>query len=340
MNDNQLEATVPAIDFSSLPIVETAADLRLLGQQLLATLLESGERPSLAPLLTPSLVDLLLPGAGITAPPIISSGAARRPSRWRLRWSSWWQRRAIVVWLKKRWFTSRLAPRVSRLPFVRRQPPESRYNDLVDRAARQQISSFIWRQTVNERLRLALYGHPPKSIPPTFWPIIGEIAWGDLEAQRHASQAVYSYLRPYYLFCPEFGAAARLSPKSFWTLIALAAPFPGGLALTANRRGRYVAAHHLQQIAREQLLVEGWAGFWDQWLLWQVWRHWPAAFDPETEIYGALTALPLFTQLSETPIPPPAPGQENLIPPRLTAPNWNEGIPSWFLQQYQEWQLE
>lgn len=305
MNDSQLDATVPVIDFSSLPLVETAADLRPIGLQLLKTLLEGGEWPSLAPLLSPSLVELLLPGAGITVLPI--TYGASRLQRWR-----------------------------------RRQSPEIQYNDLVDRAVRKQISSLVWRQTVNDRLRLALFGHPPKSIPPIFWSIIGEMTWGDLEVQRRASQAIYDYLRPYYLFHPGFGAAARLSPKTFWALIALASPFPGGLALTANRRGRYMAAHHLQQIARESLMAEGWASFWDQWALWQVWRRWSAAFDPETELYAVLTALPLFSQLSESPISPVASSLDNRTPRRLATPDWEKEIPHWFLSQYQDrnWRFE
>jgi hypothetical protein len=325
-----------SIDLTLLPLEETAAALRPLGPQL-ATMLLAGERqPALSPLLPLSLVELLVAGAGVTVP-LLTSGAPRR-RRVRRRGE------LILSWLKRLPLLSQLFRPARRLPFVRRfaaagQLPDIQYHDLVEKAAHSQIDSLVWREEINRRLYHALYGRPTKSMPPLLWPLIGELAWNDLALQREIGRRIRDFLRPHYLFYPEFGPAPQFSMRTFWALLALARPAPAGLVVTAEQRRRYVAAHHLHQIAQEQVLVEGWAGFWDQWLLWQARRHWPAAFTLETGIGISLANLPLFVQFSGEP-PPAAPDRGEMKPCNLAAADWCDAAPNWLLRQYQEWQFE
>ena len=341
MTTNTPVADNTLIDFTLLPLEETAVALRSLGLQLVTMTLEGEKQPSLYPLLSPSLVELLL-RAGDASPPLTDE-MSRPQQRWQ-RWAVWRQLRTIISWLQRLPALSWLFQFIRRSPLVRRlsatwRPPDIQYNDLVEKAARNQISSPEWQREVNRRLREALYGRPAQSMPPLFWPLIGVIAWSDLEVQHQVGQRIYDCLRPHHLFFPSFGPAPQLSPKTFWALIALAQPVPADLIITAEQRSHYAIACHLQQIARDQALVAGWAGFWDQWLLWQARRHWPTAFDSQTEIGVSLAHLPLLAQLSGE-LLPTASGQGELQLNNLAAPDWQDAAPSWLLHQCQEWQFE
>jgi hypothetical protein len=329
------------IDLASVPIEEAVITLQPLGLQLVKALLQGGERPFLSTLLPPPLVELLLPGAGIAVPPI--TYGPFRSQRWQ-RWLEWWKRQAIFLWLKRQPILSGLFRLVKRQHLVgqptTQSPTKIQYDDLVAKAARSQISSSEWQQQVSRRLRDAFFGRPAKNIPPLTWPLIGELAWGNLAIQHEAAEQIYRYLRLYYLFYPSFGPVPQISPRTFWALIALAQPVPPGSVVTPHQRNHYIAAHHLQQIAYTQILIEGWAGFWDQWLLWQAWHHWQLTFVPESELHTSILNLPIFKHLSNNFISLSLPDDNEANLYHLAAANWQDAAPAWLMRQHQEWQFE
>lgn len=319
------------IDLTRLSLDKIVEVLRILGLRLATMLLEETKRPVLSALLPPSLADLLL-GENVTAslPTYSASWQPRLP--WR--WIGQQRQQTILSWLghlnifgrlfNSNTFVTQFTPT--------RLPSTTHYNDLVEQAAHDQITSSEWQREVNRRLSEALYGHPPRSLPHSLWLLLGKIAWNDLAVQRETGQRIYDYLRPRYLFLPEFGSFPWLSPQTFWGLIALTEPIPTGLPLIEEQRDCYTTAYYLQQIAREQIMVEGWANFWDQWLLWQAYHYWPAAFASDSEMIASLVNLPLFKKfLGELSVG--SSDQNATEPCGIAAPNWHAIAPSWLLKQ-------
>lgn len=227
--------------------------------------------------------------------------------------------------------------------------------DLVTRSISGEIDVREWQAVFQNRLVQALGGGAQGSgLPHDLDPLVEKAAWDDLRFRRALAVRVKEYLRERVLFIPGEPWMPRFSAGAFWTLI--------GLSETGEAPGQKAFINMLTLIreeARRHVLNEGWAGFWDQWLIRVAREQWPLAFEQDSDMFSrALLALPLVTRRSaafpEKKLPIPklsllerlrkwmptffgfikikTPGKvnraENII--SLAHPDWEEQIPVFF----------
>lgn len=263
------------LDFTNLPLQDTAVALRSIGQQLLFDLLAGKERPFLAPLLPNDLVAFLAQN------------------------------------VNTRQYQYNFAQLFKKMPF----------------------SEEDWPTAVTEAILKAMYDEKPCGYIPVFmWPFIGKLSWEQLDVQLEVAYTIYQYLKRYYLFWPDFGKPPEIHINTFWALIALA----NANTPTQQTLDNQKAVRCLQNVAEAQIAVLGWAGFWDQWILWQAWCKWPSAFNSKNDNYRLFTQLPLFLKLGKQPNPQAS--RKNAI--QVARHDWEGEMPLWFLHQHINWQLE
>ena len=200
---------------------------------------------------------------------------------------------------------------------------------LVRHAVGGQMPDAVWRTRVLELLGSRLGGAPSHYLPDQFLPLVGELAWGGLTFRHRVATHVRRFLRRLVLFAFGDEPAALPSVKVFWLLIALTdvSQLPRRwLPLGSSLQSR--ATERLRREGQRQVLVEHWAGFWDQWLIAQALRQWPEACGRlDTPLRDALRALPILTETGET---RPAGSPREHPPLDLAAPDWRNHLPSWF----------
>jgi hypothetical protein len=167
--------------------------------------------------------------------------------------------------------------------------------DLVTRSITGEIDAREWQTVFQNRLVQALGGGAQGSgLPQDLDPLVEKAAWDDLLFRRALASRVKEYLRERVLFIPGEPWMPRFSAGAFWALI--------GLSETGEAPGQRAFINMVAAIrdeARRHVLHEGWAGFWDQWLIRVARDQWPLAFEQDTDMFSrALLALPLVTRRS------------------------------------------
>ncbi len=284
------------LDFSSLPVMEVALVLRRLGGVLLNGVLGGGGPPGATELISPEEALLFL-------------DARKGWADWRIRWSQ-------------------------HLPLPRDLliKPLGR---LALNAARRPDTPANWKRRVLDWVAMDVGGPSLYSFPKSLWRLAGEIAWRDLEFQRRTAAKIGTYLRKRTPLPNGRNPIPRLSPGTFWLLIALAEParpaFPGRFGARARR-----SRNALILIRREtwgEILRKGWAGFWDQWIISSILSCGPHIFDRlPPDVLDSLLAMPLLEQAEET----PPDGKEGIerktaeATKGLASPRWKQEQPEWF----------
>ncbi len=301
-------------DWSTLPVWETVEALRPVGQQLALDFLADGKRPFLAPLLSDNLINLLAHdySARQTIQPPKQSFLSR----------------LLSIWQK----INHARQRKSMQNRKQDESPQDHYTSLVNNIP---LSSKKWRDRLAKAIKRAMYKENPQSNMPAFmWPFIGKLSWEQLDIQLQVADIIYQYLKPYYLFWPQFGDWPRVHVNVYWLLIMLAIPDSSPDQSSKN----WYAATQLQEIAYTQIMLTGgWAGFWDQWLAWQAWHKWPAAIHLKPDSRRTVNQLPLFVALNAESNSQSSSQTTNIS--QLAQPDWESQMPEWFLHQYKDWQL-
>jgi hypothetical protein len=169
--------------------------------------------------------------------------------------------------------------------------------DLIFSLLADSISAAGWQEEACERVALAIGGTPGDGLPDVLWPVAAEAAWQEPGFLYKTAWDVFQYLRNEELFSPYQTPNIEFSHGTYWVLIALALPKRLTLAQWFSRGQRRTlnAVKCLQEEARRQVMVEGWAHFWDQWLLKRAVKSWPSAFiHPDRRFFESLTGLPLL----------------------------------------------
>lgn len=322
------QRVLPYFDYTALPLAAEVAMFRNLGQQLLGAVLRQEPLPPLPALLT-------LEQAQVNRPQLIWPRLLRR-------YHTYGQqgffddlglilRDSLRQLRQRRWRASYQS--------VQQWPPRFRFTMLVN------------------RLERALGTVSAEAMPDDLWALLAESAWGDLTFQHALASQFRAYLRQTVLFTQRDKALVLLSPNTFWVLLALAAnPMRFSLEyFTRDYWWQRWAAQRLQQAAAHQIVsTEGWADFWDQWVIWQGMALCPdAVVRLNPLLYNALTALPIFQWTAPPTSRPALRDQSDAVDesadivaliagskpvsgstPILSTPTWQAAIPAWFYLQY------
>jgi len=322
------QAMLPQFDYTELPLGEEVELLRSLGRQILITVLLEKRLPNLPALLTQAHVQA-------NKPWLIWTTLLRRYLGHGQQ--AFWDDLGLSLGesfrqlRKRRWRASYQA--------MRQLPPRIVLTNLLN------------------RLEWALGTVSPVTIPDDMLALVAATAWGDLTFQHEIATQLRTYLRQSVLFTQHDKVLILLSPHTFWILLALT-PISTALSFDWLRRDYWLlrwAAQRLQQAATQHgLTAEGWAGFWDQWVIWTAMTHYPdAVVRLRPALYNALIALPIF-QLTATSKQWQSPnglgatvdertktaaqtanvGRVGEPTPTLAAPTWKAAMPGWFPGQY------
>ncbi len=291
------ESAKPApLDFSSLPVIEVALVLRRLGGVLLDGALDGDGPPESVELITPEEAVMFLE-------------ARKGWADWRIRWSH-------------------------RIPLSRDLLIKPLRRLALD-AARRPDTPSGWKRRVLDRVAMDVGGPSLYSFPKSLWRLVGEIAWRDLEFQKRTAAAIGAHLRKRTPLPGGRNPIPRLSPATFWLLIALAqparSPFPKRFGAGARK-----SRNALILIRREtwgEILRKGWAGFWDQWIISSILSCSPHLFDRlPPDVLDSLLAMPLLEQAEEA--PPDGKKERERKQPSATMgladPRWEQERPGWF----------
>ncbi len=304
------------IDFTTLPILEMASALRLIGQTLLFNLLYAEQQSD-----RPLPFQLKVGQNGQGQPDRLTSLLLQQTQMLaQLRaWESNCRRQRSRTILPSRWAA----------------PPSS-----FEAIVRQAISGELSAQAVRNRLIAQIAHHfgnnSPLYTPDKLWQLAGEIAWREPHFQAEIGVLVKDYFHDRVLFTGGDMPTAILSPQTFWLLIVLTQKRNPFTRPRLNQEHRLVSEiiRQLQRIGQKQAMSSGWTGWWDQWVISETFRRWPIAFKKlDLKLNQALTTLP-FLAMTE----PDAltrdygkqQGKTTAASSKLAKLNWEKDIPPWF----------
>jgi hypothetical protein len=177
----------------------------------------------------------------------------------------------------------------------RRSRFKTTLKDLVTRTINSDVEAREWQLTFHDRLVRTLGGGTQgNGLPYVLDPVLEKAAWCDLRFQCSMAKMVNDYLREWVLFIPGDRLIPTFSPGAFWALIGLA-----GAEKSAEEKMFFRMVEEIRKEARARVLVKGWAGFWDQWLIRVARQKWAQAFEREKSRFcRSLLALPLLSKPS------------------------------------------
>jgi hypothetical protein len=262
------------INFNALPVKEMIVILRRLGMHLLEELL--GEQG--------------VPGKGLSEEP--------QPELWKLLSPQEIKTLAQAqVWkVKRNWKTGRI-------PANMRDDLRRALKKLAPKTIEGKIKPGQWEVGICNRLALALGGTAGGILPDELWPAAAGAAWCDPNFQFSAALKLINWLRNTRLMVPFDHPEPRLSPNTFWVLIALTQikPLKAGYFFSRKERASVRVQRRFQEEANLRIMVNEWAGFWDQWLIRLACQRWPSGFrQMDTRLCKALLALPLLDTTAMT----------------------------------------
>lgn len=168
--------------------------------------------------------------------------------------------------------------------------------DLIFKLLADSIYTDEWQEEACDRVALAIGGIPGDGLPDVLWPVAAEAAWKAPGFLYEIAWNLFQYLRKEELFSPFETPNVEFSHGAYWVLIALAVPKRLTLRqwFSWRQRRTFYTAKRLQAEARRQVMVKGWAHFWDQWLIKRAVKNWPSAFiHLDSRFFESLTQLPL-----------------------------------------------
>jgi hypothetical protein len=168
---------------------------------------------------------------------------------------------------------------------------------LIPKTIDGKIKSRQWEVGICNRLALALGGTAGNILPDELWLAAAGAAWCDPNFQFSVAMKLINWLRNTRLMVPYEHPEPRLSPNTFWVLIALTQikPLEAGYFFSPKERAAVRVQRRFQEEANLRIMVNEWAGFWDQWVIRLASQRWPSGFrQMDTRLCKALLALPLL----------------------------------------------
>ena len=256
------------LNFTGLPVKEMILLLRRLGMHLLEELL--GEQG--------------VPGKELSEEP--------QPELWKLLSSREIKTLAQAqVWkVKWNWKTGLI-------PANMRDDLRRALKKLIPKTIDGKIKPGQWEVGICNRLALALGGTAGGILPDELWLAAAGAAWCDPNFQFSVAMKLINWLRKTRLMVPYEPPEPRLSPNTFWVLIALTQikPLKVGYFFSRKERAAVRVQRRFQEEANLRIMVNEWAGFWDQWVIRLASQRWPSGFcQMDTRLCKALLALPLL----------------------------------------------
>jgi len=204
------------------------------------------------------------------------------------------------------------------------------YRSIVKHAIINRITPRARRLLLEERLASRLEG--VWLMPDEMWDLVAETAWTEPRFRYLVSRKVRAYLHDRVVFSIGEIPSVSLAKQTFWLLLAMEQEPPSSLRarFSARKRRRSAALAQFRALAMDRILAEGWAGFWDQWLIAQMLRANPRApFALHPKLREAVTSLPLLKKahLRYEPI------SDRRIP-QLAHAHWDVDLPGWLEQFY------
>jgi len=218
------------------------------------------------------------------------------------------------------------------------------------RESPEQIAQF--QRKITAEIRRQQWQGLTLAFPWAFWDSLGRLAWGMPEFQLKYAHAIQSILRDRYVFTEqESRQAPILSPNTFWLLLSLSpigALKPGteppksiwtrlweALTRIVRREpeadpldlAEYEAMEEIGLVAKYLAERPGWAGFWDQWFLGEIYdrRLNPLALG-KAGLQTYVNCFPVFVQ--DAMVAEPSTVKASIPIPaadlRKTVPEWHE----------------
>lgn len=162
---------------------------------------------------------------------------------------------------------------------------------------KKKVTAEQWNTAVCNRVALALGGTAGDGLPDGLWPVVAKAAWYDPYFTHTINMKIIRWLKQMRLFYPFQVPAAHFSLPTFWILIAISDPKPLKFhtMFSHTERAAVRVCRRLFREAHMEAMTNGWAGFWDQWLIRLAMQRWPSGFKHlDTRLCKALMALPLM----------------------------------------------
>ncbi|MEM7132693.1 MAG: hypothetical protein AAF702_40700 [Chloroflexota bacterium] len=263
------EAPLSGLDFTEIPLEKLANTFQNIGRDLLQEMVIENQKPDLATHFSPEDAQILVPDQKwITMPRrYLNYGGNALLNDF-----------GLMVQMNFRELRRNLW-RTRRQDFELWWPPRTMHAFLLN------------------RLERSIGKVSEEDIPDDILDVVAERAWGNLAFQNEMGSMLQRTLRQNELFIQGDKALIVLSSKTYWVLLALSKTPAMFSHHFFNRDHRTLvrAIKRLHREAEKHILQTGWAGFWDQWVIWTAMSQYPGAIvDLSPSLYNALAALPIF----------------------------------------------
>ncbi len=259
-------------DFTQLPIFEVAQILRRIAMQLLDELIESSPNPQSS-----------------------QDNNKKQPSIPQLK--EYFSKKDIQLFSQSALWRYHPYSRTGIIPSNLRKKPTKALKYLSKKALKGKLTPQKWEIGCFNRLAFLLGGTKADILPDSLWPVAASLAWQDPEFQFSILQKIHQMLRQRQLFDISEIPLIRISPITFWLLIALTSqnPLKFRYPLSSNERAAVRSQKRLHLLALNFLTQNQWAGFWDQWIIRLALFRWTSAFQYlPSQLSRAILELPLM----------------------------------------------
>lgn len=186
---------------------------------------------------------------------------------------------------------------MKRIPVNMRENFPKTMKQMFSRALKGKLKARQWEIAANNRIALALGGTKGGGIPDDLWMVAANAAWMDPAFKLSMATRIGDWLRSREIMTDEASSVPMLHPNTYWILIALTYvdPLKASQWFSKLDRVRVRIGKRLHEEARFQTMVNGWAGYWDQWIIRLATQRWPRGFNQlDARLCKALTSLPLL----------------------------------------------
>ena len=271
------------VDFQKIPMRKVMAMLSALAKDSVQWCLADG------PPLDPKVVAVLGEPLGFDRP-AKRGGKSLSFSDRRVLFNRWLAR-------KRRRFLRRFLPEIQAL--FGKPESEVEFRWLVEQSKTGKLSPKARRLLLEKEVTAGLKGR--FLLPEPMWDLLAEAVFNHPNLKSTVVQGVQAFFREKVVFDLNAQSPIRLAPQCFWLLIALVPYRRPGFWLRLSRRYRrnLKSLNRLKAMAKKQADQFRWAGFWDQWIIFEAVRKLQDSDAPvDPEIKAVLQTLPLLRVLS------------------------------------------
>lgn len=218
----------------------------------------------------------------------------------------------------------------------KKKSPHPTLRDLIIRTIKTEVPAREWQTLFHQRLLPAFGGGVPGTgLPEPMEGLMEKLAFYHPRFRKRMAELVIRYLWNRVLLTPGEPCVPVFAVETFRALIGLT---------QIQRRGRQrrfidtVARFRAE--ARQGIMKEHWAGFWDQWLIKQASLYWALSFDRRNDTFcQSLMSLPILTKIQpeQADATPYKQKKKRKQKPQktinLSHPDWYTQVPTFFAPQ-------